>query len=169
MSDTEYSSLRFVVPVDPSRADDAALMDAFDGVPNGLIGTFARMLLLRALPHTQDELDALMLTALADQAARKRVRGRPSAKSEKPAVRPTIEPQRQKPVAPKLNDVVPMAPAPAARTQEAVSTESSAAPVGAAVGSLTDVGREASSGEPTAEQATAPARKVSSRVANLVG
>lgn len=168
MSDTEYSSLRFVVPVDPNREDDAALIDAFNGVPNGLIGTFARMLLLRALPKTKEELDALMLSALSDQAARKRVRGRPSAKSAKSAVRPVIEPQRQKPVGPKLSDVVPPAPAPDSRALGSVATESPTAPVGAAVGSMTDVAREPS-GKPAEERAAAPARKVSSRVANLVG
>lgn len=169
MSDTEYSSLRFVVPVDPTREDDAALMDAFNGVPNGLIGTFARMLLLRSLPRAKDELDALMLNALADQAARKRVRGRPSAKSGKSAVGTPIEPQRQKAVSAKSNDAMPTASAPAVRAREAVATDTSAELVGGAVGSITDTKGEASSGTPAAEQAAAPARKVSSRVANLVG
>ncbi|ODP35042.1 hypothetical protein [Pandoraea sp. ISTKB] len=169
MSDTEYSSLRFVVPVDPSRADDAALLEAFAGVPNGLIGTFARMLLLRALPRTKDELDALMLNALADQSARKRVRGRPSAKSGKTAARAAFDPSRAKPVGIKSNEGEAMAPTSSASSRDAMAHESHDAPVGTSIESMSASPGDAGSGARAAEPATAPARKVSARVANLVG
>ncbi|MEX3555237.1 MAG: hypothetical protein VB131_00915 [Burkholderia gladioli] len=76
MSETD-TTLRFVVPLDLARPEDRALFDAFQAVSNGLNGSVARLLMQRSLPKHADGIDALLIEAVRDQAARKRLRGRP--------------------------------------------------------------------------------------------
>lgn len=76
MSETE-TTLRFVVPLDLARPEDRALFDAFQEVSNGLNGSVARLLMQRSLPKNAGGIDALLIDAVRDQAARKRLRGRP--------------------------------------------------------------------------------------------
>ncbi|WP_080423767.1 hypothetical protein [Burkholderia ubonensis] len=76
MSETD-TTLRFVVPLDLARPEDRALFEAFQAVSNGLNGSVARLLMQRSLPKNADGIDALLIEAVRDQAARKRLRGRP--------------------------------------------------------------------------------------------
>ncbi|WP_334043712.1 hypothetical protein [Burkholderia ambifaria] len=85
MSETD-TTLRFVVPLDLARPEDRALFDAFQAVSNGLNGSVARLLMQRSLPKHADGIDALLIEAVRDQAARKRLRGRPvGSGSRRPA------------------------------------------------------------------------------------
>ncbi|CAE6793874.1 hypothetical protein R70006_04977 [Paraburkholderia domus] len=86
MSDPTNDSLRFVVPLDEGREDDQALLGIFKDVPNGLIGSVARVLLMRSLPGSIGDLDGLLIEAMRDQASRKRLRGRPAGRRTAPAL-----------------------------------------------------------------------------------
>ncbi len=91
MTETEAEALpplRFVIPLDGSREEDRALALLFDGVPNGMLGGLARLLLTRGMGDGRETVESLLLETMREQAARKRLRGRPPGRKKEAAAPP---------------------------------------------------------------------------------
>ena len=94
----ELAPLRFVIPLDGNREEDRALAELFKEVSNGNLGAVARLLLQRGLTSCGDTVDTLLVTAMREQAARNRLRGRP--RNGTPRARPVAQAPSERAISP---------------------------------------------------------------------